>query len=36
MLVPVPWMAVFGGLALRDTELLRWCGVVIWSVLAEL
>jgi transcription-repair coupling factor (superfamily II helicase) len=36
MLVPVPWMAVFGGLPLRDTELLGWCGEVIRSVLADL
>jgi hypothetical protein len=29
-------MAVVGGLPLRDTELLTWCGVVVWSVLADL
>jgi transcription-repair coupling factor (superfamily II helicase) len=43
MLVPVPRMstsggppraAAFGGQALRDTELLAWCGEVIRSVLA--
>jgi hypothetical protein len=36
MLVPVPWMAVFGGLPLRDTELLTWCGEVIRLILADL
>jgi transcription-repair coupling factor (superfamily II helicase) len=34
MLVPVPKTAAFGGQALRDTELLAWCGEVIRSVLA--
>jgi transcription-repair coupling factor (superfamily II helicase) len=34
MLVPVPKTAGFGGQALRDTELLAWCGEVIRSVLA--
>jgi len=28
--------AVIGGQPLRDTELLTWCGEVIWSVLADL
>ena len=36
MLVPVPRTAVFGGQPVRDTELLTWCGEVIWSVLADL
>jgi len=34
MLVPVPKTALIGGHALRDTELLAWCGEVIRSVLA--
>ncbi len=34
MLVPVPRTASIGGQALRDTELLAWCGEVVRSVLA--
>jgi transcription-repair coupling factor (superfamily II helicase) len=36
MLVPVPKTAPIGGQALRDTELLTWCGGVVRSVLADL